>query len=201
MRSVRPDEATLRTSFATVKRETADTRTVKAIDAFEQRFGPASAFVFDLASSPAALEGYTALTSALAKGSLRARLREQIALLVAERNACAYCLAAHEKLAARVGLSEAEIAASLQARADDAKADAALKLAAAMVDGRGHVSDEELARVRAAGLGDAEIAEVAANVALNVFRNYFALAARPRSGAGTEQGSTPAPEPDHARAA
>ncbi|MGW1542165.1 hypothetical protein ACWCPM_18335 [Streptomyces sp. NPDC002309] len=35
------------------------------------------------------------------------------------------------------------------------------------------MSDEDLDTVRAAGLGDGEIGEIVANVALNVFTNYF----------------------------
>ena len=38
---------------------------------------------------------------------------------------------------------------------------------------RGHVSDEDVAEVRRAGYNDGEIAEIVANVALNVFTNYF----------------------------
>lgn len=141
------------------------------------RFEPRSGFGLTLAASPAAREGYVALRKALAKGSLTGRLQEKIALLVADRNGCAYCAAAHEELAAKMGIDDADIAASRQASAADTKEDAALKLAAAMVDRRGSVSEEELMRARAAGLDDAEIVEVVANVALNVFRNYFALAA------------------------
>jgi uncharacterized peroxidase-related enzyme len=155
----------------------ADEPTQKALDGFEARFGTPSPFVLALAASPAALEGYTELTKALARGSFRARVREQIALLVADRNECAYCLAAHEKLAARVGLDAAEIQAARRASAADPKTDALLKLAAAVVDRRGAVTDGELARARAAGLSDGEIVEVVANVALNVFRNYFSLVA------------------------
>jgi uncharacterized peroxidase-related enzyme len=155
----------------------ADEQTRNALDGFEARFGSPSPFVLALASSPAALEGYTDLTKALGRGSFRARVREQIALLVADRNECAYCAAAHEALAARVGLDDAAIEASRRASAADPKSDALLKLAAAVVDRRGAVTDEELTRARAAGVSDGEIVEVVANVALNVFRNYFALVA------------------------
>jgi AhpD family alkylhydroperoxidase len=138
---------------------------------------PQSGLTLSLGTSPAAREGYVALRKALAKGSLPGRLQEKIALLVADRNGCAYCAAAHAELAAKMGIDDDEIAASRQASSADGKEDATLKLAAAMVDRRGGVSDEELARARAAGLGDAEIVEVVANVALNLFRNYFALVA------------------------
>jgi AhpD family alkylhydroperoxidase len=141
------------------------------------RSGPQSGLALNLAASPAAREGYVALRKALAKGALTGRLQEKLALLVADRNACAYCAAAHEALAAKMGIDAAEIAASRQANAADVKEAAALKLAAAMVDRRGSVSGDELTRARAAGLDDAEIVEIVGNVALNVFRNYFALTA------------------------
>jgi AhpD family alkylhydroperoxidase len=145
------------------------------------------------------------MRKALAKGSLTGRLQEKIALLVADRNRCAYCAEAHEALAAKIGLDDAEIAASRRASAADTQEDAALKLAAAMVDRRGSVSEEELTRARAAGLGDAEIVEVVANVALNVFRNYFALAAGQPTAQTDGADSSPARHADgdagHARRA
>jgi AhpD family alkylhydroperoxidase len=156
---------------------------------------PQSGLSLTLSASPAAREGYVAVRKALAKGSLTGRLQEKIALLVADRNGCAYCGAAHEALAAKMGIDDAEIAASRQASAADTKEDAVLKLAAAMVERRGNVSEEELARARAAGLGDAEIVEVVANVALNVFRNYFALTAGLPTAHGA--GSRAARDADH----
>jgi AhpD family alkylhydroperoxidase len=167
--------------------------------------GPQSELALSLRASPAAREGYVALRKALAKGSLPGRLQEKIALLVAERNGCAYCAAAHEELAAKMGIDDDEIAASRRAGSGDGKEDATLKLAAAMVDRRGGVSEEELARARAAGLGDAEIVEVVANVALNVFRNYFALVAGQATAQADASGSDGAPHPEvdarHRRAA
>ena len=38
---------------------------------------------------------------------------------------------------------------------------------------RGEVSDAAVNRVRAAGFNDAEITEIVANVAVNIFTNYF----------------------------
>jgi alkylhydroperoxidase family enzyme len=92
-----------------------------------------------------------------------------------------------------MGIDDDEIAASRQASSADGKEDATLKLAAAMVDRRGDVSEEELTRARAAGLGDAEIVEVVANVALNVFRNYFALVAGQSTAQTDASGSDDAP--------
>ena len=45
-----------------------------------------------MALAPAALEGYLAFRAALSHGLLSPRLREQLALIVAEVNACEYCV-------------------------------------------------------------------------------------------------------------
>ena len=48
-----------------------------------------------------------------------------------------------------------------------------LRFARTVVEKTGLVEDGDLAAVREAGYGDAEIAEVVAHVGLNVFTNYF----------------------------
>jgi alkylhydroperoxidase family enzyme len=45
-------------------------------------------------------------------------------------------------------------------------------LALLLVNERGRISDETLASARSAGLSDAEIIEIVANVALNVLTNF-----------------------------
>ncbi|MBS0374706.1 MAG: carboxymuconolactone decarboxylase family protein [Proteobacteria bacterium] len=126
-----------------------------------------------VATSPAALKGYLGIGAALAGASLNARTQERIALAVAEANGCGYCLSAHTYLGRHVAkLEDAEIAANRQGTSTDAKAAAAVRFAAAIVRARGHVTDAELASVRAAGYGDAEIVEIVLAVALNTFTNY-----------------------------
>jgi alkylhydroperoxidase family enzyme len=75
------------------------------------------------------------------------------------------------------GLKADQIAASRQAASVDPRADATLKFAVAVVADRGAVSDEQFAKVRAAGLTEGEVAEILAHVALNVFTNYLNEAA------------------------
>jgi uncharacterized peroxidase-related enzyme len=127
--------------------------------------------------SPAVLEGYLAFSAALAGGALPASLREQLALAVADANGCGYCLAAHSTLGKMVGLTNADVLASRRGTATHSKAAAALEFARAVVGARGHVTDADVKRVREAGYSDAEVAEIVANVALNVFTNYFNLVA------------------------
>jgi uncharacterized peroxidase-related enzyme len=126
-----------------------------------------------IANSPSALEGYFGLNGALAKGSLDAKTRERIALAVAEINGCGYCLSAHTYLGKNIAkLDDAEITANRNGASNDPKADAAVRFAARIVRERGHVSDADLAAVKAAGFDDAQVIEIVLHVALNTLTNY-----------------------------
>jgi len=131
-----------------------------------------------LANAHVALEGYVNFSAALAAGTLDNRIREQIALAVAESNLCDYCRSAHAFLGQRAGLTPDEIANAIRASAADPKTDAILKLARNIVVQRSEISDSDLQRARAASLSDGEIIETVANVALNIFMNYVSHAAR-----------------------
>ena len=71
------------------------------------------------------------------------------------------------------GLDDTAIANARRAASDDAKVDAALKFTRSLVVSRGKVSDSDIEVVKAAGYGEKEVAEIVANVALNIFTNYF----------------------------
>lgn len=129
--------------------------------------------------SPAALEGYLSLNGALAKGRLGAKTGERIALAVAELNGCGYCLSAHSYLGSHLAkLDAAELDANRQGESADPKAAAALRFATQVIARRGHVADEELAAVQAAGYSEAEVLEIVVHVALNTLTNYVNNAAR-----------------------
>lgn len=125
-----------------------------------------------LGNSPAALEGYLNFSGALGSGVLDAKLREQIALAVAEINDCTYCRSAHTYIGGKVGLSEREITDARKVVAADERTAAILNLARSIVVQRGELSDSEFKAARAARLTDAEIVETTANVALNLLTNY-----------------------------
>ena len=123
--------------------------------------------------SPAALEGYLALSGTLGKGTLPAPTRERIALTVAEINGCTYCLSAHTYLGKNLAkLDDAEITANRNGASNDPKADAAVRFAAQLVRERGHVSEADVKAVRAAGYDDAQLIEIVLHVALNTWTNY-----------------------------
>jgi uncharacterized peroxidase-related enzyme len=153
-----------------------DSATGKAkelLDAVKGKLGLVPNITRAMANSPAVLEGYLGLNGALGKGSLSAKNREQIALAVGQANQCDYCLAGHSAIGKMVGLTPDQILDSRRGTAIDPKSDAVIRFARKLVDERGRVSDADVAEVRAAGLDDGAIAEVVANVALNIFTNYF----------------------------
>jgi uncharacterized peroxidase-related enzyme len=143
------------------------------LDGLNEKFGMVPNLARTLANSPAALQGYLAFGEALEGATLPAKLREQIALTVSEANGCGYCVAAHCAIGKSVGLSDGELTDARQSNSPDSKVDAVLHLARGLVENRGWVTDEDLDRVRRAGHGDAEIAEIVAVVAWKTFANYF----------------------------
>jgi uncharacterized peroxidase-related enzyme len=127
-----------------------------------------------IANSPAALEAYLGFSAALGKGALSAPTRERIALAVAEVNGCGYCLSAHTYLARKIArLDDAEITANRNGASNDIKADAAVHFAAKLARERGQASEADIEALKHAGYSDAEIVEIIAHIALNIFTNYI----------------------------
>lgn len=129
-----------------------------------------------VANSPAALRSMWGSFGALGTGTLGAKLGEQIAVAVADRNACEYCLAAHTALGRKAGASAEEMAAAQGGEAADARTQAALRFALKLVEARGQVGDADVKQLREAGFDDEAIVEILAHVALNLFTNYVNVA-------------------------
>jgi uncharacterized peroxidase-related enzyme len=134
---------------------------------------PDCAFLHLLANSPAARDGYLAWLGALGRGQLTARQRELLALAVAEINGSKYCLAAHGVLAKQAGLSADDIRFARKATAANPQEDAMLRFAQAVTLQRGDVSEADFQTLKKARFSDGQIAEIVANIALNIFTNYF----------------------------
>lgn len=158
-------------TFASI--ETAPAAAQPLLQSAKKQLGSVPNLFRVIANSPAALEGYFSLNGALAKGALDAKTRERIALAVAEINGCGYCLSAHTYLGKNLAkLDDAEIAANRNSASNDPRADAAVRFAAKVVRQRGHVSDNDVAAVKAAGFDDAAVIEIVMHVALNTLTNY-----------------------------
>lgn len=129
-----------------------------------------------VANSPAALKSMWGAFGALGAGVIPAKLGEQIAVAVANRNSCEYCLAAHTALGRKAGAGSDEMTAAQQGQSDDPRTAAALTFALQLVESRGQIADADVQALRSAGYSDEEIVEILAHVALNLFTNYLNVA-------------------------
>lgn len=149
-------------------------KTKEMFNAINSKLGVIPNMMRTMGNSPALLEGYLSFSGALGGGKLGGKTGELIALIVAESNACNYCLSAHTYLG--TNLAKIDAATMDEARlgnSKDPKIAAILKFAQALVRKRGHASDSDVETVKAAGVTDVEIAEIVGYVALNILTNYF----------------------------
>ncbi|KIQ36850.1 carboxymuconolactone decarboxylase [Variovorax paradoxus] len=157
--------------------DTAATGEAKALlSQIHGAFGATPNMFRAVANSPAALKSMWGAFGALGGGVIPAPLGEQIAVAVADRNACRYCLAAHTALGRKAGVSAADMAAAQAGESSDPRTAAALRFALKLVDARGQVDAADVQALRAAGFDDAHIVEIVAHVALNLFTNYVNVA-------------------------
>ena len=153
-------------------RNDVDPTTATTFNQIQAKLGSVPNMFLTLAHSPVALNAYVKLADIAGAGQLSAKQREQIALTVGEGNQCTYCVAAHSVIGKMVGLNQSEIIQARSASSVDAKTQAALTLAAQIVERRGHISAAEVASFKAAGFAEADVLEVLVNVVLNIFTNY-----------------------------
>ena len=146
------------------------------LDQIADAFGTIPAMFRAVANSPAALDSMWSAFGAFGEGSLGPALGEQIAVAVADRNSCGYCLAAHTALGRKAGLSAEQLTAAQGGESDDPRTAALLAFALKLVDGRGQVSSADVQTLREHGWTDEQIVETIGQVALNLFTNYVNLA-------------------------
>lgn len=153
-------------------------KTKELFTAVNSKLGVVPNMMRTMGQSPALLEGYLHLSTALGGGTLSAQTGGLIAMAVAESNACNYCLSAHTYINTNLMKVDAGATeAAREAHSADAKTDAILQFAKEVTLKKGNVTDADVATVKAAGVTDAEIAETIGHVALNILTNYFNITA------------------------
>lgn len=160
-----------------IEKKTASGEQRAVLDTVEKAMGGVPNLLSTMAHSPAVVNAYLALNQALSTGYLKPQLRERLALSISQAHDSGYCVSTHSTLGAKVGLSDDEIIAARRGISGDARVAAALNFTRKLVRERGKVSDADVEELRGAGFSDGEIAEFVANVALNIFTNYFNLVA------------------------
>ncbi|MEW4490945.1 carboxymuconolactone decarboxylase family protein [Thalassoglobus sp. JC818] len=156
-----------------VSTEAANEKTQELFGQVQSKLGRVPNLMQTLGHSAAALGGYLSLNEALSHGTLSAKDRERIALIVAEQNGCGYCLAAHSAIGKMIGLSQEEITEARVGNASESKPDALLRFVKRVLDTNGQVSDDDLEQFREEGYSDGDIAEVVAHISLSVLTNFF----------------------------
>ena len=154
-------------------RDEAPSKSQPMLDSVYNQLGTIPNLFRLVSQSPAALEGFLGLSTAMNK-TLDVKTRERIALAVAQVNGCDYCLSAHSYLASNLAkLDKAELAANRRGHSHDAKADAAVTFAKKVAEARGKVSEGDIAAVKLAGFTEAQVVEIVINVVLNVLTNFI----------------------------
>jgi uncharacterized peroxidase-related enzyme len=143
------------------------------LDAFTANIGFTPNMMAAFANSPIAFNAWANLLGSLSK-ALDVQTRDSIGLVVSEVNGCNYCLTVHSFTAEHMAkLSADEIILARKGLASDPKRNAALQFAKKVIETRGHVTDADLAAVRAAGFSEANVIEIVALVAMYSLTNFF----------------------------
>ena len=148
------------------------------LDAVQQQLGVVPNLFATIAHSPESLAMLLTASQGLASGALTAREIELVNLYTSELNGCGYCISAHAALGKRAGITPDELDRARLGVAASAREQAILALVRRVVRTGGGGAGTELAGAREAGLGDREIVEVLAHVALKTFTNAVALVAQ-----------------------
>lgn len=141
--------------------------------AVKEQMGGVPNILRTMGHSPTAVEAYLGFSGALGKGKLSAGEREIIALATAGSNACDYCASAHTAVGGMAGLDKADMDSALNGGALEGRNGALAEISRKIVNNRGNLTDADIAAFEAAGFDKGDLIEVIANVAANIFTNYF----------------------------
>ena len=136
-------------------------------------YGAVPNILGELAESPAALEGYMALSEIFIKSSLAPAEKHLVLLTASVENECKYCVAAHTGLAKGAGLpGHAIMAVREDEDIDDDHLEALRLFTKRVVSARGDVSADEVQAFMDAGYSRANVFEVILGVAMKTLSNY-----------------------------
>jgi len=133
-----------------------------------------------ISNSPKLINALVGVFQQVHTSSLTERDIQIVLLTDAVTNSCTYAVAFHTALAIQQGVSAEETDAVRGRRAPKDKRFAALSaLAKALIDTRGHASEQELDTFIAAGFTKEQVLEVVAIVAASTITNYAGTIANP----------------------
>ena len=161
-----------------VEKDTANPEQSALFEAIQGKLGMIPNFLKVLANSPSALSAFLGLHSIADAGTLDSQTRERIALTLAQKNSCQYCVSAHTAIGRKAGLTTAEMEANRAGTSQDAKAAVAVKFAQSLIEHKGEVTNDELQELRNAGYSDSDIVEIITHTGMNFLTNVIGKASR-----------------------
>lgn len=164
--------------ITTVTDDIANSEQAELFAAIKSNLGIVPNFLRVFANSPDALKAFLGFHHIAGNGSLDAATRERIALTLAQRNECEYCLSAHTAIGRKTGLNTDEINSNRNGDSQDAKAAIAVRFSRSLVEHLGDVTSAEIEELRNAGFTDADIVEIITHTGINLLTNILSKASR-----------------------
>lgn len=161
------------TRFDVHTRKSAPERSVKFLEQAEAVFGFVPNLLGVLAESPAALKAYMNLGQIFDESSLLP-VERQVAILAINRfNECDYCMGAHTVIARMQKVPEEAIEAIRHDQPiTDPRLEALRKFTTRVVEQRGWVAKQDIAKFEQAGFNHAQVLEVILAVSFKTLSNY-----------------------------
>ena len=128
-----------------------------------------------MSEAPALLRSYwQTQLNLMQMGTLTPEENNIVQMSIAVENKCRYCASGHIMAGRMVFGSSDEVMANIIAEAalPEAKMDALRDFALAVYEGKGRVSDEVLAKFKAAGYSNAQALDVVTNISTKVMSNF-----------------------------
>jgi len=147
--------------------------TKETLRGIKEKLGKVPNLMATMGKSPATLNFYVTAKEALGTGTFDDKVRESLALAIANFSGCDYCASAHNAIGKQMGLRDDEREMNRKGQSSDPKTQACIDLAREIVDTRGWVSDEGFEKAKGQGLTEEEILELVTVTMFNLFTNYM----------------------------
>jgi AhpD family alkylhydroperoxidase len=160
--------------------ESAPQKSQAALQGLKQSVGLVPNLAATMAESPTLVNSFVAVFGNFSSGSFSGAEKQVLLLTNAVVNRCTWAVAFHSTLALQEGAPSAAVQAIRDGRLPDGIKLAALsRYTKALIEQRGHMSDNDLENFKAAGYTPAQAFEVIAGLAISTMANYAGNIANP----------------------
>ena len=144
-----------------------------ALQGLKQKLGMVPNLAATMAESPTLVDGFLGAFGNFHSGTFSRTERQVLLLSNAVANRCEWAVAFHSTMALREGVTSAAVQAIRNGQQPDDNRLAALSgYTRALIERRGHVSDDDLDKMAAAGYSPDQCLEVLAGLAVSIMANY-----------------------------